>query len=835
MDQLSDLLKTTLSGKSALEERVEQLMMELEDCKETVEHLNVVISEHEFLSSHTDSEHHQHAAALASKVKTLEASLEQHELSAAEHARAREQETEREREREREASEQSIKAKDAEVVQLKSALEAAAAAAEDLLRQHVAQLESSASAAAAAAECAAIGLASAEAKAAERGGAVERMVVELAAARDEAQVLRAELERQRERADAAAAAAEQAAAAAAEEVAASRTETDELRLQLAALQKNLVEASSAAQKQRESEEARLASERQSGEEKLKMVVEELRRVEGVKDDVEREQARAKSEMEARLASERQSGEEKLKMVVEELRRVEGVKNDVEREHARAQSEMEALRGRLQQGEQEREQLESARAAKEAACDQELEAKDLEIAALRAQAAAARQGGEQDSEDTQALREETAHLQAQVEELTNLRTGLEEAQVATLEEAAELKVRNRSLFIRNAHLEDTMAGVHSAIAKVAAALGIDVLGIDVPAPFVYSEEVLTTLVTSAETAAASGGKARALEEQLEAAAGAMEVSEEQRLEAQQAAQGLQEKLAAMEQKMAELQKALSAQHDAHTHVEAERVTLEGKLEAMVAQLATAREQLQMLSEQVEALGRDAGAGESEREQRLQKVQAQLALALASQESKSATVEALQREHKTTLAAAAALEAGKEAVEEELLLAKTRQREAEQLRDKALADLQKVKEALEKEQRKCKETTLLNKQLHKQFKKSFEDFLITSPQQQASGTPAKPYHKDTDSVLKVCATPKDKENSGEDAACGEDGASQSGGRKVLMQIENFKGSAALRGPTPAKGRPSVEACRKGIISFAELSDGAENQGSGDTRVVSPVSFN
>ena len=98
VDQLSDLLKTTLSGKSALEERVEQLMMELEDCKETVEHLNVVISEHEFLSSHTDSEHHQHAAALASKVKTLEASLEQHELSAAEHARAREQETERERE-----------------------------------------------------------------------------------------------------------------------------------------------------------------------------------------------------------------------------------------------------------------------------------------------------------------------------------------------------------------------------------------------------------------------------------------------------------------------------------------------------------------------------------------------------------------------------------------------------------------------------------------------------------------------------------------------------------------------------------------------------------------
>jgi chromosome segregation ATPase len=426
----------------------------------------------------------------------------------------------------------------------------------------------------------------------------------------------------------------------------------------------------------------------------------------------------------------------------------------------------------------------------------------------------------------------------VEELTNLRTGLEEAQVATLEEAAELKVLNRSLFIRNAHLEDTMAGVYSAIAKVAAALGIDV---QLEGQQVYSEEVLKTLVTSAETAAASGGKARALEEQLEAAAGAMEVSEEQRLEAQQAAQGLQETLAAMEQKMAGLQKALSAQHDAHTHVEAERVALEGKLEAMVAQLATAREQLQMLSEQVEALGRDAGAGESEREQRLQKVQAQLALALASQESKNATVEALQQEHKSTLAAAAALEAGKEAVEEELLLAKTRQREAEQLRDKALADLQKVKEALEKEQRKCKETTLLNKQLHKQFKKSFEDFLITSPQQLTSGTPAKPYYKDADSVLKVSATPNGKENSGEDAACVEDGASQGGGRKVLMQIENLKGSGVLRGPTPAKGRAragssdAVDACRKGIISFAELSDEAENQGSGDTRVVSPVSFN
>jgi hypothetical protein len=39
------------------------------------------------------------------------------------------------------------------------------------------------------------------------------------------------------------------------------------------------------------------------------------------------------------------------------------------------------------------------------------------------------------------------------------------------------------------------------------------------------------------------------------------------------------------------KVLEAQHDAHVRVEAERVALEGKLEVMAAQLATAREQLQ----------------------------------------------------------------------------------------------------------------------------------------------------------------------------------------------------------------------------------------------------
>jgi len=694
--------------------------------------------------------------------------------------------------------EQSMEAKDAVLAQLTSSLEASAAAMDDLRHEHAAELESCA---AAAAQGAKAELATVEAQAAVREGTLQRMGAELAAARDEAQALRAELEGERERVGSVESAAHASAAAAAEQAAAAaaawRAETEDLRQQLASLQEKLEEERSAARGQCEGQEARLASERKIGEDKLKMVVDELRRVEGVKDDAEKQ-------------------------------------------HARAQSEVEALRGRLQKREEEREQMESARAAREAERQKELKAKDLEIAELKAALAAGQVAAQ--SDEARALRAEAAHLQAQVEELINLRTGLEEAQVATLEEAAELKVRNRSLFIRNAHLEETMAGFQDAIAKVAAALGIDMqVHGQGQEQQVYSEEHLAALVSSVESA---GSKVQALQEQLEAAAGAMEVSEEQRLEAQQAVQSLQDTLAAAEQKMESLQKALEAQQNAHAHVEAERVALEGKLEAMEVQLATAREQMRVLTEQLEALGRDAGASESEGERRLEQVQAQLADALEARDSKDVTIEALQQEHRGALEAVAALEASKEASEEELSLARTRQQEAEQLRDRALADVQRVEKALLEEQKKCKEANILNKALQKSFKKSLEEFISKSPNhlQPDSGTPAKPYYKDADAaVLDFNVTPRGKENSEEDAAYVGQAAAEGGLRKVLTQIEpNVKGNGVMRGATPGKGRVRAGRCSgSGSSSPSILSAGlscdagkGEDQDSGDTRVVTAL---
>jgi len=646
VDDLSDLLKTTLSGKTSVEERLEQVMLELEDTKETVEHLHVVIGEQEFSTCNTDSEHHQKSSAFELQARLLEdkareqqdvvvkLQLDLHAASAdslqvsAQFAALTRQHEEYVAHAEQAVSgfESKLDAASAhrkEMEQTHQELEHAHSALKQTHQDAAAQHQALLAAAAAAAEHALTTLQ------AESHKALHEEIARQVARHTSFQ---ADVARERaldaEAATAAAATASAAAASAADTAAnhaataaaaASAASAAELSAALtaasAAADTAANHAATAAATASASSAAELLSALTAASAAADSAANDVaviaaarsetaavgKTLEAVQQQLVAQKAAAKDKLERERTRERQAGEDKLKMVVEELTRVEALKDVAEKGNDAFAVEIDTLR--------------KMTAAATQASRLALDERDSELVSLRAQLAQAHElaskageevrRGQDEAEARQAaeahsslLRLDVSSLSAQVEELTAARRELEGASERAAGDAAELKAKNRSVLIRNAQLEESAAALHQAMAKISKALGAEA------AADVITESHMADLLERSVGAEAASSKARELQECLEAASEAMQESEDKRLAAETRADtcdanlgtchaslaahlvevaSLKDAVAAAHERSGDLEKALAAQEGALALLTEDKVALEASVEALRAQV------------------------------------------------------------------------------------------------------------------------------------------------------------------------------------------------------------------------------------------------------------
>ena len=613
VDELSDVLKTTLSGKTSVEERLEQVMLELEDTKETVEHLHVVIGEQEFSTCNTDSEHHQKSSAFELQARLLEdkareqqevvlklevdlhaASADSRQVSAQFAALTRQhEEYVAHAEQAVSGFESKLDAASAhrkEMEQTHQELEHAHSALKQTHQDAAAQHQAVLAAAAAAAEHALTTLQAESHKALQEE--VARQVARYTTFQNDVARERA---LDAEAATAAATTASAAAASAADTAAnhaatAAATASASSAAELSAA----LTAASAAADSAANDVAVIAAARSETAAVGKTL-------EAVQQQLVAQKAAAKDKLERERTRERQAGEDKLKMVVEELTRVEALKDIAEKGNDAFTVEIDTLR--------------MTTAAATEASRLALDERDSELVSLRAQLAQAHElagkageevrRGQDEAEARQAaeahsslLRLDVSSLSAQVEELTAARRELEGASERAAADAAELKANNRSVFIRNAHLEESAAALHQAMAKISKALGAEA------AADVITESHMADLLERSVGAEAASIKARELQECLEAASEAMQESEDKRLAAETRADicdanldtchaslaahlvevaSLKDAVAAAHERSGDLEKALAAQEGALAPLTEGKVALEASVEALRAQV------------------------------------------------------------------------------------------------------------------------------------------------------------------------------------------------------------------------------------------------------------
>ena len=679
VDELSDVLKTTLSGKTSVEERLEQVMLELEDTKETVEHLHVVIGEQEFSTCNTDSEHHQKSSAFELQARLLEdkareqqevvlklevdlhaasadsrqvsaqfaALTRQHEeyvahaeqavsgfeskLDAASAHRKEMEQTHQELEHAHSALKQTHQ--DA-AAQHQAVLAAAAAAAEHALttlqaESHKALQEEvarqvaryttfqndvareralDAEAATAAATTASAAAASAADTAANHAATAAAAASAASVAELSAALMAASAAADTAANHAATAAATASAASAAELSAAlmAASAAADTAANHAATAAATASASSAAELSAALTAASAAADSAANDVAVIAAARSEtaavgKTLEAVQQQLVAQKAAAKDKLERERTRERQAGEDKLKMVVEELTRVEALKDIAEKGNDAFTVEIDTLR--------------KTTAAATEASRLALDERDSELVSLRAQLAQAHElagkageevrRGQDEAEARQAaeahsslLRLDVSSLSAQVEELTAARRELEGASERAAADAAELKANNRSVFIRNAHLEESAAALHQAMAKISKALGAEA------AADVITESHMADLLERSVGAEAASIKARELQECLEAASEAMQESEDKRLAAETRADtcdanldtchaslaahlvevaSLKDAVAAAHERSGDLEKALAAQEGALAPLTEGKVALEASVEALRAQV------------------------------------------------------------------------------------------------------------------------------------------------------------------------------------------------------------------------------------------------------------